>query len=33
MLAVSAGEPNTIDEALQDQKWVAAMNTEHSALL
>ena len=33
MFAASAGEPNTIDEALQDQKWVAAMNSEHSALL
>jgi histone deacetylase 1/2 len=33
MLAASVGEPNTVDEALQDQKWVAAMNSEHRALL
>lgn len=27
------GEPSTVSEALQDEKWVSAMNHEHTALL
>ena len=34
MLAVpTAGELTSIDEALRDQKWIIAMDSEHSALL
>jgi histone deacetylase 1/2 len=30
---VSAEEPSTVQEALADQRWVAAMNNEHTTLL
>jgi len=34
MLAVpAAGEPTSVDQALRDQKWIIAMDSEHSALL
>lgn len=34
MLGVSvAEEPATVDEAFRDQRWVAAMDAEHNALL
>jgi hypothetical protein len=34
MLAASAaGELTSVDEALRDQKWITAMDSEHSALL
>lgn len=32
-VATSTGEPNTVAEAFQDPKWVATMDSEHSALL
>jgi hypothetical protein len=30
---VASDEPSSVDAALQDPKWVQAMNAEHSALL
>lgn len=30
---VAAGEPASVEEALGDEKWVTAMNIEHTALL
>jgi hypothetical protein len=34
MLVVSAAsEQTSVDEALRDQKWITAMDSEHSALL
>lgn len=33
MLATSSTEPTTVDEALGDQKWVTAMDSEHQALI
>jgi hypothetical protein len=33
LVASVAGEPALVDEALHDQRWVAAMDSEHRALL
>jgi histone deacetylase 1/2 len=32
-IGVDIDEPSTVQEALQDKKWVTAMNKEHLALL
>jgi histone deacetylase 1/2 len=33
LLSSDVGEPSSLNEALQDQNWVIAMNHEHSALM
>jgi histone deacetylase 1/2 len=32
-LVSTSEEPHSVDEALQDPKWVTAMNSEHKALM
>ena len=32
MMAATSEEPSTVSEALQDENWIAAMDTEYQAL-